>query len=332
LFGQFVFAIGRGQGVEAATLSETFLKVAEGAQFHSGRVIGYRLSGMAALGLGDAPRAKTELERSLALYDAERDAEATHLFGQNTQVHSGALLSLTLLCLGEIEESLRVGTEALQAADAIRHPHSTAIALADVGGLVLGWLGVPNEMMILARRLISLAERHKLGPFRLFGMAFLGWALCQKGDYEQGIAVIDQSIKEFDAMTYRLGVCLLLICLADAKRRTGSIREAAKLCERAREFIDQGADRWLEPEVLRVEALVAHNLEPSKTEEMLRAAITKAQALRFPLFELRCLDSFREIVGADSVFDARAQELAQYRNLDRLAVRALRRGGAVTVR
>jgi tetratricopeptide (TPR) repeat protein len=332
LFGQFVFAIGRGQGVEAATLSETFLKVAEGAQFHSGRVIGYRLSGMAALGLGDAPRAKTELQRSLALYDAERDAEATHLFGQNTQVHSGALLSLTLLCLGEIEESLRVGTEALQAADAIRHPHSTAIALADVGGLVLGWLGVPNEMMILARRLISLAERHKLGPFRLFGMAFLGWALCQKGDYEQGIAVIDQSIKEFDAMTYRLGVCLLLICLADAKRRTGSIREAAKLCERAREFIDQGADRWLEPEVLRVEALVAHNLEPSKTEEMLRAAITKAQALRFPLFELRCLDSFREIVGADSVFDARVQELAQYRNLDRLAVRALRRGGAMTVR
>jgi len=335
LFGQFVFAIGRGQGPEAATLSETFLRVAERAQFDSGRVIGYRLSGMAALGLGDASRAKTQLERSLALYDTERDAEATHLFGQNTQVHSGALLSLSLLCLGEIEESLRVGTEALQAADAIRHPHSTAIALAYFGGLVLGWLGVPNEMMILARRLIALAERHKLGPFRLFGLAFLGWALCQKGDYEQGIAVIDQSIKEFDAMTYRLGVCLLLASLADARRHTGNIDGAAQLCRRARDLIHQGADRWLEPEVMRVEALVAHNLEPdsaSKAEEMIRAAVAKAQALRFPLFELRCLDSFREIVGADSVLDVRAQELAQYRNLDRLAASALRRRAAMTVR
>jgi len=335
LFGQFVFAIGRGQGPEAATLSETFLRVAERAQFDSGRVIGYRLSGMAALGLGDASRAKTQLERSLALYDTERDAEATHLFGQNTQVHSGALLSLSLLCLGEIEESLRVGTEALQAADAIRHPHSTAIALAYFGGLVLGWLGVPNEMMILARRLIALAERHKLGPFRLFGLAFLGWALCQKGDYEQGIAVIDQSIKEFDAMTYRLGVCLLLASLADARRHTGNIDGAAQLCRRARDLIHQGADRWLEPEVMRVEALVAHNLEPdsaSKAEEMIRGAVAKAQALRFPLFELRCLDSFREIVGADSVLDVRAQELAQYRNLDRLAASALRRRAAMTVR
>jgi tetratricopeptide (TPR) repeat protein len=335
LFGQFVFAIGRGHGPEAATLSETFLRVAEGAQFDSGRVIGYRLSGMAALGLGDASRAKKQLERSLALYDAERDAEATHLFGQNTQVHSGALLSLSSLCLGEIEESLRVGTQALQAADAIRHPHSTAIALAYFGGLVLGWLGVPNEMMILARRLIALAERHKLGPFRLFGMAFLGWALCQKGDYEQGIAVIDQSIKEFDAMSYRLGVCLLLASLADARRHTGNIDEAAQLCRRARDLIDQGADRWMEPEVMRIEALVAHNLKPdnaSKAEEMIRGAVAKAQALRFPLFELRCLDSFREIVGADSVLDARARELVQYRNLDRLAASALRRGAAMTVR
>jgi class 3 adenylate cyclase/tetratricopeptide (TPR) repeat protein len=332
LFGQFVFAIGRGHASEAATLSETFLKVADGASFDSGRVIGYRLSGMAALGLGDASRAKIQLERSLALYDSGRDADATHLFGQNTQVHSRALLSLSLLCLGDIEESLRVGTEALQAADAIRHPHSTAIALGYFGGLVLGWLGVPNEMMILARRLIALAERHNLGPFRLFGMSFLGWALCQKGDLEQGIAVIEPSIKEFDAIEYRLGISVHLTSLADAKRRTGKLGEAAQLCRRAREFIDQGADRWFEPEVIRVEALVARDLDPDNTsnaKEVVRDAVAKAQALRFPLFELRCLDTFREIVGADSAFDARAQELAQYRNLDRLAASALRRRAAM---
>src|SRR5205085_4998344 len=57
LFGQFVFAMGRGRVLEAASLAETFLAAAESAKFQSGRVVGHRLSGMALLGLGQAANA-----------------------------------------------------------------------------------------------------------------------------------------------------------------------------------------------------------------------------------------------------------------------------------
>ena len=55
---------------------------------------------MARLGEGKIAAAKEDLECSLALYSPERDAASTHMFGQNTQVHSQALLSFTLFCPG----------------------------------------------------------------------------------------------------------------------------------------------------------------------------------------------------------------------------------------
>ena len=61
-------------------------------------------------------------------YSADRDAAATQLFGQNTQVHSRSLLSIALLCIGQVDEAVQVGLDALEVADALRHPQSTALA------------------------------------------------------------------------------------------------------------------------------------------------------------------------------------------------------------
>ena len=328
LFGRFVFAIARGRSKEAAKFADAFLETAEQAKFESGKVVGYRLSAMAHLGLGQAARARSQLERSLALYDPERDEAATHMFGQNTQVHSRALLSLSLLCLGEIEESLSVGISALDGADAIKHPHSTAIALGYFGGWVLGWLGVPSEMMAMARRLIALAEQHRLGALHAFGTAFFGWALCQNDDLVQGISVLEQAISEMDAVENLLSRAGHLTALADAQRRAGRMDLAVQSSQGARKLVDDGADVWLAPEVMRVQALVARDAggaEAVEAETLARSAVAKARELGFPLFELRCLDTLAEIAGREPAFVQRAAALSRYRNVSQLAVRALRR-------
>jgi predicted ATPase len=283
---------------------------------------------MAHLGLGEAALARSQLERSLALYDPVRDEAATHMFGQNTQVHSRGLLSLTLLCLGEIEESLSVGISALDGADAIRHPHSTAIALGYFGGWVLAWLGVPGEMMAMARRLIALAEQHRLAAFHAYGTAFFGWALCQNDDLVQGISALEQAIKEMDAIDSLQTRAGYLTALANAQRRAGALELALQTSLRARAFIDDGTDVWLAPEVLRVQSLVtrdAGGVDAAGAESLARSAAAKARELKFPFFELRCLDTLAEIAGRDAALEQRAETLSRYRNVGRLAVRALRR-------
>ncbi|HEX7785253.1 MAG TPA: AAA family ATPase, partial [Methylomirabilota bacterium] len=128
-FGQFTFVNCRGRTDEAISLARQFVSRAEQGAFESERVIGYRMLGQALVVKGDVAAAKTALERSLTLYVHERDAATTHLYGQNTEVHTKSLLSVTYLCLGDVDAALDVGLDALRTGDAIRHPHSTAIPM-----------------------------------------------------------------------------------------------------------------------------------------------------------------------------------------------------------
>jgi predicted ATPase len=311
--------------------AELFLSAADRNTYDSGRVIGHRLLGMVLLGKNEAMKAKEQLELSLQLYSPERDAASTHMFGHDTQVHSRSLLSLALFCLGQVDEALRVGVEALSAADALRHPNSTAIALAYVGGWVFGLCGATEQLMHEARRLIAVSEQHRLGPFRAFGTAFLGWALCQHGDLQQGITVMEQAIEAFDAIDFRLSITGHLANLADAKRTSGKFHDAEALCGRALELVSESSQRWLEPEVRRIEALIASDArpqQPDKAEDMLRSAAICARDLGLPVFELRCLVSLRDFLGTtrqDVGVESRMRELSHLRDLDRRVAVAMQR-------
>ena len=329
LFGNFTLAMCKGQTHEAKSSAELFLSLANRNAYEPGRVIGHRLLGMALLSQGMAAQAKEQFERSLELYSHERDAAATHVFGQNTQVHSQALLSLTMFCLGDVDEALRVGLSSIRAADALRHPLSTSIALAYVGGWVFGLCGAADEMMMEARRMISVSEQHRLGPFPAFGSAFLGWALCQQGDLKQGIAVMEHAIDTLNELGFRLSVSGQIAILADAKRRSGDLAGAEKRYEEAMQMAAETDEHWLEPEIRRIGALIEYAIHPDnrdRAESMLREAVECARKLNFPVFELRCLDSLKQVLGPanqDPAIEARLAELSSLRHLDRRVASAM---------
>lgn len=309
-FGQFTFVNCRGRGDEAISLATMFVTRAETDGFRSERVIGHRMMGQALLARGDAAAARAELERSLALYDAERDAATTLMYGQNTEVHTKSLLSLTHLCLGDVDAALAIGLDALRTADAVRHPHSSAIPMVYVGGWVFGLCEATEQMMAAARSLLALAEQHRLYGFRAHAAAFLGWALCQGGNPGQGIPMIAKAIAAFDAVQFRLAEAGHLANLAEAQRRVGRLSEAAASCERALQLMQEGSS-WLEPELRRVQAVVAADLGPAdgaETESLFHAAIESARKLQFPLFERRCLVSFHEFLKSSDRHDAEIEE------------------------
>ena len=242
------------------------------------------------------------------------------LFGQNAQVHGSALLSIALFCRGEIDTAYRVGLGALRAADELRHPHSTVIALAWVGCWVFGLSGASDLLMQGARRMIRISEQHQLRVFRHVGQGMLGWALCQQGSLEHGIAVLEQAKAGLAAVEFRLVEAGLLAILADAKRRSGMLPEACDLSERALAAV-RLADRWLEPEVLRVAALIAADATPGGPTPLalLREAVACAQRMGSPVLELRCLEALRALTTPSerAEIEARLADLAAFRDLDR---------------
>ena len=261
-FGQFTHVNCRGRTSEAIALARQFIARAEHGGFESERVIGHRMLGHALLPTGDAAGAKAELERSLALYVHERDAATTHLYGQNTEVHTKSLLSVTYLCLGDVDLALKTGLDALRTGDAIRHPHSTAIPMLYVGGWLFGLCGAAAQMLTVGKSLLALAEQHRLYGFRAWAAAFIGWALCQSGNPDEGMSMIAKAIAAFDSVQWRLSLAAHVANLADAQRRAGRLTEAAASSERAMELMPAGC-QWLEPELRRVHALVAAELAPA---------------------------------------------------------------------
>ena len=333
LFGKFGMAISRGRTQEATVAAERFLAAADRNAFGTGQVIGHRLLGMVLLGQGDLNKGREQLELSLQLYSPERDAASTLMVGHDAQVHSRSLLSLALFCLGRIDEALEIGVAALSAADALRHPNSTALALAYVGGWVFGLCGATEQLVLEARRLIAVSEQHSLAPFHAFGRAFLGWALCQRGDLEHGTETIQRAIESFDSINFRLSISGHLANLADAKRRCGRLDEANALTSRAMELIAESSQRWLEPEVRRIEAIIERDSGPNRfghAEDKLRKAVLLAQRLGHPVFELRCLLSLRDLIGPtrqEVEIKSRLQDLAYLRNLDRQVDKAVQKHG-----
>src|SRR5262249_50278448 len=91
MFGQFTFLVARGRTAEAISLAERFLALAGQLSNESARVVGHRLAGMGYIHRGELAKAKWHCQRSLELYSDERDDAATHMFGQNLEIHSRCL-------------------------------------------------------------------------------------------------------------------------------------------------------------------------------------------------------------------------------------------------
>jgi class 3 adenylate cyclase len=328
-FGQFTFVNCRGRTSEAISLARQFVSRAEQGGFESERVIGLRMLGQALLAKGDAAGAKLALERSLTLYVAERDAATTHLYGQNTEVHTKSVLSVTHLCLGDVDAALEVGLDALRTGDAVRHPHSTVIPMVYVGGWLFGLCGAAEQMLTVGRSLLALAEQHRLYGFRAHAAAFIGWALCQGGKLEEGIPMIAKAVAAFDSVQFRLSTAGHLANLADAQRRAGRLKEAAATIQGAMGLMPDGS-QWLEAELRRVHALVAADLAPAerdRAEAQLRDAVRCARDYGFAVLERRCLVSLAEFLHSagrpDAAVESRLGELSRFGDLDRRVARAM---------
>ncbi len=321
IFGQFTFANCRGRIADATASADMFLSLSEQMHYDAGRVIGHRLKGMLALAGGRLVDAKAHLERSICLYEAERDAGSTSTFGQHAHLHSLALLSQTLFCLGDVRAALNVGREALLALDTLNHPHSTAIVLSYVGGNVFGYCGATEHLVREARRNVAVSDQHDLPGFRPHALGFLGWGLAQRGEYEEAIVLMKSAVKAFDAMEYTLGVCVHLSNLADALRRAGRLDEAKAVSARGIERAQSSGAAWSESEIVRIDALIEADLSPDGRQRAagrLWTAAERARAIDTPVFERRCLISLVEVGGDPDLLRKAEARLHALAHLDHL--------------
>jgi predicted ATPase len=241
-------------------------------------LMGHRVLGMSLFTLGQLTAAKTELEKTLTLYDPAHHRPLALVFAQDFKATAQIYLGLTLVILGDVDGGLAHGEEALRYAEQLRHPHSICYVLPFLAGAYV-LAGKLEEAHAAAERAIDLSAEYAFPQWHAGGLLLRGWARIELGTADNAIADIRDSISGLEKTGTLVWMQFARFLLARALAAARRPAEALQLVEQVTGEIAQTSGRWYESEVhrLRGDLVLAVGGAKRDAEACYQAALTVAQ-------------------------------------------------------
>ena len=130
LYGEWVFHVVRAELQAGSRSGEELLRRAEERGDRAAVTVGARIVGTAAFLRGEMNTARNCLEKSLSLYDPQRDRSLAFLFAQDPRVAALSVLSWALFALGYPEQAQARSSEAITTARHLAHWYNPRIRAA----------------------------------------------------------------------------------------------------------------------------------------------------------------------------------------------------------
>ena len=207
--------------------------------------------GQTAFHLGELAMARAYLENAAAISADMPDEERARVAGY---------LAWTLWYLGFPDAAFRMGQETLQLGRALKGHYGLVFALG-FAGWVHAFRGELPEAQALVDEQFEMSSEYGL-PF------WITWSSCLKGliqskhgDYEAGLARMQQSVVGYRATGARIGLVHFLTELAETATAAGDYRLGLATIEEAREICAKTGNRYHAADTHRVqgELLIAAN-------------------------------------------------------------------------
>src|SRR4029453_15805361 len=190
----------------------------------------------------------------------------TERFGrpQVLAIHSRTILVWCLAELGEFEEGIARGEEAMRIAEGVEQPLSLATATAGLGHVLMRKGDTDRAIPLLERGLEAIRAGNSPLWFPRIASA-LGYAQILSGRIEEGLANLEQAGERSSAMKLIGAPALLLACLGEGYLRAGRVEDARRHADDARALAREHRERGNEGWSLRLGAEVALASRPSDT-------------------------------------------------------------------
>jgi class 3 adenylate cyclase/predicted ATPase len=272
----------------AVALARNLLSSTEGTGELARSAVACRALGFSLFLAGELTEANLVVERGLALADGLAGG-AFAAYGEDPRVvcriHRGQIRSLT----GQPETALHLAGEGLARARACGNPHVIAWSL--VGGLAFihSLLRDAAGAARAAVEATDVAERHRFPQWLGLAQQWRGWALCQLGDTEQGLALLEEGVRRLRQTGAVLHSTKAQCSLAEGCLLVGRPEAALGHVEAAHRHAEVYGERYFLAEIhrLRAEALRARGTPAEEVERHLRAALEVARRQAARLLELR---------------------------------------------
>ena len=243
--------LAHGMRAEHAAALEVAHQLAAHHEHPGMSAFGNRFMGQTLNLMGDFPKARQHLERSLAICAANAAIIDSRRFGTDDQVAALSYLGSTLLLLGFPEQSSTSAAKAVSRARTLDLPLTTALSLSHVALLgIFG--GDPHQAASYADEAIVHCIKHRLSDPEHWARFTQGALLAQGDDPQHGLEIMRKAIRaaegnaDFNRRTLYLGL------VASAHAKLGDCDIGLKLLDEAIQLAGLNKEGFFEPELHRI--------------------------------------------------------------------------------
>jgi predicted ATPase len=244
---------------------------------------------------GKQAEADAALTRGLALADGLADSEFA-IYGEDPRIICRLYQGSVRCLLGYAETGLQIANEGLARARARNNPHAIAwslIFVAQVHTFLRDAAGAEQA----GAEAIEIARQHRFPNWLGFAQQGRGWALCQLGDADQGLALLEDGLRRLQATGQMLDSSEAYYYLAEGCTLAGKPEAALARVEAAHRHAETYGEHFMSAEIhrLHAEALQIQGVPAPKIERHLHTALEIARQQGARLWELRAATSLARL-------------------------------------
>jgi predicted ATPase len=278
-YGECLRSFVRGEHRQAHAQAEAFLREAKADGRDTEAGVARRVLGFVSLKLGDLQAARTVLERALADYTRERDAETLYRFGNDTQVSATNFLALTEWHLGEFERSRHLIDESIRRANELDHVAAIASALF-FKTVIESRRGDVLTTRVTVESLLALTEEHNLKTYTDVGRVYANWARGKLTGPEGGAAAFREALASYLAQGNKSSAPSFYGLLAELEAMGPDLDVALTTIDAGLALAEETAEHYTDPYLHRLRGdllLMRPSADPVPAEEAFQTAIAIAK-------------------------------------------------------
>jgi Protein kinase domain len=294
LMGQWLFSLVTDKLTVTMQIAKRISSLAQNQNDAALMVGAYRNLAATHYFLGDFEAARKYAVRGLQIW------RSGGLQFPVEEVYAPPVICLILECLsewhlGEIASCEATMTQATSLAKELNDTHALAVTL--LYAAILGHLeGNPSEVARLASELIELCTRQNFAFWVPAGEIFRGWARSASGSAAEGIAWIDDGIRDYRTTGSMLRMPYFLALKAESLHFADRVPEALEAITEAEAWVERSEERWWCAELHRLRGvfLAAMGADKAQVEASLQAAMRTAREQRSTSLEARAEATYAE--------------------------------------
>jgi len=248
--------------------------------------------------LGDHAATVEHMRQGLSIYNL--DEHRGHAFsygGHDAAVCGKAIGGRSLWALGYLDQAHRSIQAAIALAETLGHGPSLAHALLFASHYHQSRRDAAAARVI-AERVITVAEEHRLAPYRLVGGVIRGWAVAHQGLVEDGLTELSCNLATYDPDSPKLFSASCRYALAEVYLKADdTVRALAAVEDALRAGEKSGGKSWLAAILHLKGAILAAASRRQEAERCFFDALQVARVQQAKTLELRAATSLARLWG-----------------------------------